>query len=63
MEEFIIKAASGDYVGDGDTFNSQRSYAKRFASREEAQAAADQMPVFVEVEVIPIQKLAPLAAV
>lgn len=36
----ILKTLSGDYVGEGGTFNSSRDYAKRFASEDEARAYA-----------------------
>lgn len=40
MEKIILKTLSGDYVGEGGTFNSSRDYAKRFASEEEARSYA-----------------------
>jgi hypothetical protein len=40
MEQIILKSLSGDYVGEGGTFNSCRDYAKRFTSEEEARAYA-----------------------
>lgn len=40
MEQVILKTRSGDYVGDGGTFNSQRDYAKRFQSEEEGREYA-----------------------
>jgi hypothetical protein len=37
---YVLRAASGDYVGEGGTLNSDRSYAKRYASEEEAREDA-----------------------
>lgn len=40
LRQCILKSLSGDYVGEGGTFNSSRAFAKRFASEDEARAYA-----------------------
>jgi hypothetical protein len=34
--KILLRAVAGDYVGEEGTFNTQRSYAKRFDSEDEA---------------------------
>lgn len=41
--EYILKAVTGDYLGEGDTFNSDREYAKRFPTVESAEDVAASM--------------------
>ena len=49
VTKYIFQTVCGDYLAD-DHLNTQRSYAKRFATREEAKAAADKMHVAGQVQ-------------
>lgn len=48
--EFIIKHRGGGFLGEDNTWNSMRSYAKRFPSKEEAQVVASKITSFVSIE-------------
>lgn len=49
-EQFIIKSNTGNFLGEGDTWNTDRSYAVRFNSREEAETVAKIIRATVTVE-------------
>lgn len=50
MTKFLLRCQTGDYLGEGGTLNTDRSYAVRFDSKEEAFEAVRKIPADWRIE-------------